>query len=76
MPRGAPAYFVRKRHLHSTEQLCLQVGIQYQPIVLESHAGYPRAAASLVHRLAEAVASAEGTDSSVVRQRMFEQLAV
>ena len=34
----------RKRQFHSTEQLCLQVGIQYKPIVLESHEGYSRAA--------------------------------
>ncbi|CAE7428869.1 unnamed protein product [Symbiodinium sp. KB8] len=31
-----------------------------QPIVLESHGGYSRAAASLLHRLADVVASAEG----------------
>ena len=38
--------------------------------------GYSRAAASLVHRLAEVVVSAEGTDSFIVRQRLFEQLAI
>ena len=76
-PAGAAeAYSARKRQFHCTEQLCLQVGIQYRPIVLESHGGYSRAAASLLHRLADVVASAEGTDASVIRQRMFEQIAI
>ena len=76
-PAGAAeAYSVRKRHFHCTEQVCLQVGIQYRPIVLESQGGYSRAAASLLHRLADVVASAEGTDASVIRQRMFEQIAI
>ena len=66
----------RKRDFHCTEQLCMQVGIQYRPIVLESHGGYSRAAASLLHRLADVVASAEGTDALIIRQRLFEQIAI
>ena len=64
------------QELENTEKVCTDAGLQYPPIVLEAQGGHSRAAASFIHRLADAVASAEGADTNWIRTRLFEQLAV
>ena len=48
----------------------------FQPVVLENQGGCSKSAAAFLHRLAEAVATTEGTSAAVINSRLPEQLAL
>jgi hypothetical protein len=74
--RAAEAYAAQKRSHQNTEAQCSAKGIRFQPMVMEAQGGLSRECSATIHKIAEAVASAEHRSTSVVREEIFQRLAL
>lgn len=73
---AAIAYGKRKRGHERTQIRCAEAGIAFEPVVVEMQGGVEPRAAAILHRIAEAVAEAEGLDQGSCKRTMLEQLAL
>jgi len=76
-PGGAElAYSVRKCNHLNTATKCLDVGLVFQPMVISAQGGMTSQMGAVLHGIAAAVATAEGTDVDAVRLDMFERISI
>ena len=70
------AYAVRRCRHQDTETKFRQAGLEFQPMVMSSQGGMTPAMGAVLHGIADAVATIEGADPDVIRQDMFQGLAI
>ncbi len=74
--RAAEAYDDQKRNYLNTEQVCLEAGYRFWPVVHESQGGMSKAADAAVRAISQALADKEGRDPGAVRREMVGRVAV
>jgi hypothetical protein len=70
------AYDAEKRRHRDTATKCAAAGLVFKPMVASAQGGMTPAMGSIVHRIAKAVATVEGTEPEAVRKDMFERIAL
>ena len=70
------AYAKRKCRHQDTEAKCRQAGLQFQPMVMSSQGGMTPAMGAVLHGIADAVATIEGSEPDAIRKDLFERLAI
>ncbi len=73
---AAVAYSAGKCAYQDTRQRCAQAGVAFEPMVLEAQGGIEPRAAAILHRIASAVAKAEGTEVADAKREMLERIGV
>ncbi len=74
--RAAEAYDEQKRNHLNTEQVCLEAGYRFWPVVHESQGGMSKAADAAVRAISQALADKEGREPGAVRRELLERVAV
>ncbi len=73
---AAVAYSEQKAQYQNTASRCAQVGVAFEPVVIEAQGGIEPRAAALLHRIADAVAKAEGTDAADAKRQLLQRIAL
>ena len=60
----------------STEQLCADAGIKYEPLVFTSQGGVQRNAEAVIAQLAEVIARVEAKDAASIRAEMLQDVSL
>ena len=74
--RAAIGYSEHKALYQNTRQQCESESIVFEPLVFESQGGVEPRAAAILHRIAGAVAAAEGGNAARLKSEMLQRLAV
>ena len=73
---AATNYAAKKRAHERTDALCAEAGIIFEPLVFEAHGGVDLRAYAILHRIAEAVATAERADPVVRKSELLQKIGL
>ena len=73
---AAKGYVETKRRYRNTAQQCEDAGIRFQPMVFEAQGGMSKEIGAVLHKLAKAVAQAEGSDQQQCKQDLLQRIAL
>jgi len=73
---AASGYAEYKRNYRNTAQQCEQAGIRFQPMIFETQGGAAKETAAILHKLAKALAQAEGSDQGKCNNDILQRIAL